>query len=256
MSKLFVIMGKSFSGKDYLKNAILNEKEFCEENNIVELVRYTNRPMRDGEVDGREYNFINTEDVRKYMHSKSVISSYDTEYGKWHYITDLSKMKKDTNYITIADINDIIKYKEILPLEDICIIYLIPPNWKIFQRFSERKDYGDDRYKEIYRRFVDDTYKFYYKSNDVLTGVNSIVNVGVDFKLHDILHAMIDIINSDRKDLIILNKNKYHLFENNSNGIEFLKYNKVSFYKIEIFDGDIVIHTETEDIDIDYDFII
>lgn len=52
MGKLFYIMGKSASGKDTIYQRLLRNPEFS----LERLVIYTTRPIRDGELDGREYH--------------------------------------------------------------------------------------------------------------------------------------------------------------------------------------------------------
>ena len=52
--KLFYIMGKSASGKDTIYQRLLRNSEFS----LERLVIYTTRPIRDGELDGRERKAI------------------------------------------------------------------------------------------------------------------------------------------------------------------------------------------------------
>lgn len=49
MAKLFVIMGKSSTGKDTVY------KELLKSGSLKPIVMYTTRPMREGETDGKEY---------------------------------------------------------------------------------------------------------------------------------------------------------------------------------------------------------
>ena len=50
MGKIFYIMGKSSSGKD----SIYRQLEGNQELGLKRLVIYTTRPIRDGEMNGRE----------------------------------------------------------------------------------------------------------------------------------------------------------------------------------------------------------
>jgi guanylate kinase len=45
-----ILCGKSGSGKDKILNELVNK------HNYESIVSYTTRPMRDGEMEGREYN--------------------------------------------------------------------------------------------------------------------------------------------------------------------------------------------------------
>ena len=60
-NKLFVILGKSCSGKTTILNEVLSKLE------IPVLMSYTTRPPRNGEIDGKEYKFVD-------MHT------FDTDY--------------------------------------------------------------------------------------------------------------------------------------------------------------------------------
>ena len=60
-NKLFVLVGKSCSGKTTILNEVLSKLE------IPVLMSYTTRPPRNGEIDGKEYKFVD-------MHT------FDTDY--------------------------------------------------------------------------------------------------------------------------------------------------------------------------------
>lgn len=208
MGKVFVIIGKSFSGKDTLLNNILVDEEFCKENNLERLVRVTTRKPRPNEIEGKDYYFISDEDYEDLykLRADVVVSSYDSEFGQLHYITDFSKLDPDKNYIVISDTESIPNYKGILK-DKLCIIYLVPPNWEIFRRFSGRDDnseYSDLKYKEIYRRFIDDTIKFGKHSNEFTSNCNCITIIGKDICLELLKDHMNQFMNDECKNCGIL----------------------------------------------------
>lgn len=53
MGKIFCIIGKSSTGKDTLYQRILGRHDLA----LRQIVSYTTRPIRAGEVDGIEYHF-------------------------------------------------------------------------------------------------------------------------------------------------------------------------------------------------------
>ena len=68
--KIIYIMGKSSSGKDTIYNGLKQKLD------MSTYVMYTTRPIRDGEVDGETYNFIEQDEMREYIEgskSESVI---------------------------------------------------------------------------------------------------------------------------------------------------------------------------------------
>lgn len=85
MAKLFLIMGKSASGKDTLYKDIVARFE----GKLGTVVPYTTRPMRAGETEGKEYHFISEERMRAMEKEGRIIESrcYRTVYGPWYYLT-------------------------------------------------------------------------------------------------------------------------------------------------------------------------
>ena len=79
MGKIFLLMGKSTSGKDTIYNVLIRNEEFS----LKKVVPYTTRPMRDGEIDGIQYFFKSEEQYQKLKDEKKIIEerTYHTNYG-------------------------------------------------------------------------------------------------------------------------------------------------------------------------------
>ena len=56
---VFLITGKSCTGKDTLLNNIF--KKYPDK--FEKVIPYTTRPIRDGEIDGENYHFIESSDI-------------------------------------------------------------------------------------------------------------------------------------------------------------------------------------------------
>lgn len=210
MSKVFMIIGKSFSGKDTLLNSILQNKQFCEENNLHKLVRYTTRKIRPNEVEGEDYHFIDDEyHFREFKdNDMCVATSYNSDFGKLYYITDFSKLDKDKNYILTGDVESIRPFKEILG-DNLCLIWLLPPDWVLFERFSKRDDsteYSEKKYQEIQRRYVDDLFKF-NQANKFIANTPVIINLGKFVNETKIQDQMEDFIDDDFDSVILTIEN-------------------------------------------------
>lgn len=251
-ARVFMIIGKSFSGKDTLLNNILNDKEFCERTNLTRLVRYTTRKQRPTEVNGVDYHFITySEYEERFKDQKDVIvTMYDSKFGLLHYITDLSNLEDDKNYIVVADPESIKEYKQILG-NRLCVIYLITPNWELLKRFGNRDDneeYADLKYKEIYRRLIDDTIKFGKKSNEFMANCNCIINLGSDVFLDNIKSYINKFVSEKWYNIgILLNKDGYIIYNNAYNGSkDNSEYYKLMNGSITLHNGDIYIHAEDE----------
>ena len=57
MGKIYVLMGKSATGKDTVFKRLIGMKELA----LHTVVGYTTRPIRRGEADGKEYFFVSVE---------------------------------------------------------------------------------------------------------------------------------------------------------------------------------------------------
>jgi len=79
MGKIFCLMGKSSTGKDTIGKQILKDA------NLKNIVLYTTRPIREGEVEGREYYFIDNQKFNELEDSGKVIEKrvYHTIHGDW-----------------------------------------------------------------------------------------------------------------------------------------------------------------------------
>ncbi len=93
MGKIFVIMGKTSSGKDsvfkyLMDNLTLNQGVRKE---LKTVVSYTTRPMRPGETDGVEYFFVTEERLKELREQGKVMEErcYHTVHGPWYYFTVL-----------------------------------------------------------------------------------------------------------------------------------------------------------------------
>lgn len=85
MGKIFYIMGKSSSGKDTIYKRLMEDESIS----FKEIVGYTTRPIREGEIHGKEYYFVSTKEMEKMREDGKVIEhrAYNTVHGIWNYFT-------------------------------------------------------------------------------------------------------------------------------------------------------------------------
>ncbi|MBQ9593581.1 MAG: guanylate kinase, partial [Lachnospiraceae bacterium] len=92
MSFLYVLMGKSATGKDHIYRDLLREVP------LEPVVMYTTRPMRDGETEGVQYHFVDRETLQALQEAGKVIErrTYETVFGPWDYFTvDDGQIRRD-----------------------------------------------------------------------------------------------------------------------------------------------------------------
>ena len=84
MGKIFVIMGKTSSGKDTIYKQLLEGLTA-----LKTVVIYTTRPMRPGETNGVEYFFATEEELESLRRQGKVIEErcFHTVHGPWYYFT-------------------------------------------------------------------------------------------------------------------------------------------------------------------------
>lgn len=164
MKNIFYIMGKSSTGKDTIFNMLKNDKEL----NLKNIVPWTTRPMRNGEVHGREYFFVDEEKLNELTKMNKVIEcrSYNTIKGIWHYFTVINDSLDLTNYNylltgTLENYKKITNYFDINFEKSIVVpIYIYVQNEERLLRAIRRETNGNFAYNEMLRRFMYDEIDF------------------------------------------------------------------------------------------------
>lgn len=158
MAKIFVIMGKSSSGKDTIYNIIKNQTCL----RLKDVVMYTTRPMRDGELEGREYFFTDNDKLNQLKNQEKIIEcrTYNTVYGQWNYFTaDDGQINMDgtDNYIVIGTLEVYGAYVSFYGKERVIPIYIQVEDKIRLRRALEREEKQKvPKYSEMCRRYLAD----------------------------------------------------------------------------------------------------
>lgn len=154
-------MGKSATGKDTIYQKVLHENEL----NLQRIIPYTTRPIREGEIDGREYHFCKEEDVQKLEKEGRIVElrTYDTVYGIWKYFTvddGNIKLEKE-NYLLIGTLEAYIKIRDYFGKENVVPIYIeVEDGDRLIRAISREKEQEIPKYEEMCRRFLADAKDF------------------------------------------------------------------------------------------------
>lgn len=161
MGKIFYIMGKSSSGKDTIYKRLAAQ----EEPELQKLVIYTTRPIRDGEVNGREYYFTDEKKLEEFRNKGALIEArtYQTVYGPWTYFTaddgQIGTSGKD--YLGIGTLESYVKLKEYYGEKVMCPLYIQVEDGERLERAIRReKEQERPKYEEMCRRFLADQEDF------------------------------------------------------------------------------------------------
>lgn len=160
MGKIFCLMGKSSTGKDTIYRELLKKGL-----GLTPIVPYTTRPIRMGEVDGREYHFTDEDGYQALLTAGRVIEAraYDTVHGVWRYFT----VAEDTldlenrNYCLISTVEAYVNLKKYFGEDKICPILIDIDDGERLQRaLTRERKQKEPKYEEMCRRFLADARDF------------------------------------------------------------------------------------------------
>ena len=155
MKKIITLTGCSASGKDTILRKVIESNS-----NIVPIISSNTRPMRVGEKDGREYNFIDNKDLdlNKFIEYRE----YNTINGVWIYGVEEEEFYKKLNMGTPIIILD---YEGLKKIRKYCYCHKIrvtsyyidvPLSERLKRSLNREKMLSDKNCLEICRRAIDD----------------------------------------------------------------------------------------------------
>lgn len=160
MGKLFVIMGKSATGKDSLYGRLLERNP-----QLKRVISYTTRPIRAGETNGREYHFVSREQMDQMEAQGRIIECrrYDTVLGPWFYFTADDGQIDFTggDYIIITTLEGYERLRAYYGADSIIPIYIEVEDFERLARAMERERSQESPcVPELCRRFLADEEDF------------------------------------------------------------------------------------------------
>lgn len=178
MGKIFCVMGKSATGKDTIYQKLLTESKL----ELKRIIPYTTRPIREGEVEGREYHFCTEEDVQRLDAEGRIVElrAYNTVYGIWKYFTvdDGNIQLEKENYLLIGTLEAYTKIRDYFGQDKVLPIYIeVEDGERLLRAISREKSQDVPKYEEMCRRFLADA-KDFSEENLLAAGVEKrFVNV-------------------------------------------------------------------------------
>ena len=181
--KIYFLVGQSSTGKDTIKSKLLSIMP-----SLKDYVYCTTRPMRDGEVNGREYLFKSHEDYEKDEKSGVVIESrvYNFNGNTPVVYYSLAKEIDEELYIVTGTPDMCHSYIEYYGSDIVKPIFIVVSDRERLMRAIKREDTNKGNYKEVARRFYDE-FNEYTKENILsLLGVEYVNNDYLEDCIEDI----------------------------------------------------------------------
>lgn len=198
MGRIFIVMGKSASGKDTIYKRLLEVKEL----KLQTAVMYTTRPIRKSEQDGVEYYFVDENTLARLQRENKVIEhrAYETVHGTWHYFTvndgqiDLEK----ADYLMLGTLESFVQLQEYYGKDRVIPIYLeVEDGFRLMRALKREMKQEYPRYAEMCRRYLADEEDFSeenlkkcgitkrYKNDDINTCLSEIVRDIKNFTVNE-----------------------------------------------------------------------
>lgn len=161
MGKIFIIMGKTSSGKDTVFRRVTEDIHTP----LKTVVSYTTRPMRPGEKDGEEYFFVTEATLDQLRREGKIIEErlYHTVHGPWYYFTvNDGQIDLDSgNYLLITTLAGYEKIRDYYKEENVVPFYIEADARDRLIRYINREEkQKNPNYCEVCRRFLADEEDF------------------------------------------------------------------------------------------------
>lgn len=162
MKKIFCVLAKSSAGKDAITSIV------SEDLGIPMATSFTTRPMREGEVEGREYHFIDKETFKQ-LHRKNKLAEYTSyqvaDSSKWYYGLTREELEKSEYTMVIVNPHGLEQLQKLYG--DRVVSILVECNGMTRLKRSIKRDKKGNP-KELCRRFLADEEDFKYVTCDYL----------------------------------------------------------------------------------------
>ena len=200
-NKIFQLIGKSGSGKDTIKNLLI--KDFTEEKwlqfSIREVVMYTTRPKREGEIDGISYFFKTEEEYQQMDAANEILEcrSYETKHGLWRYFTPYQAFDlTNHNYLILNTLEGYQSLRSYYGEDIVYPFYIeVEDGIRLDRALKREMQEENPKYQELCRRFLADSVDF---SDEKL----SILNITKRYQNDNLIKCK-DEIENDIKRLLL-----------------------------------------------------
>ena len=184
MRRIFIISAPSGAGKTSLVREVCKKLSF-----IRPSVSFTTRKIRESEIDGKDYFFINKDEFAEKI-TKNEFLEHQNVYGNL-YGTSLSSISHISNQgldvILEIDYKGMLAVKEVIP--EAISIYIVPPTIEILRKRLENR--AEDNESVIQTRMESSVKELEYQKYADYTLINDNFSVALDSLISIILFKKI-----------------------------------------------------------------
>ena len=201
MNKIFIVSAPSGAGKTTLVKGVTKRLGF-----IRPSISYTTRKIRDSEIDGRDYFFINKNKFEEKIKNNDFLE-YQNVYGNLYGSTleslDLC-LKGNNDVILEIDYKGMMTVKRSIP--EAIAIYILPPDIDTLKERLQKR--GEDEEKTIMLRVASSEQELQYAKYADYTLINDNFEQALDSLLAIILFNKVEkkYINKWTQQILNLNK--------------------------------------------------
>lgn len=161
MARIFIILGKSSTGKDTIFKRLLEYPEL----KLNTVVMYTTRPIRVNETEGVEYHFVNENRLTELKEQGKVIEhrAYNTVHGTWHYFTvnDGQIDLDHHDYLMHGTLESYGQIRKFFGEDRVIPIYIeVEDGTRLLRALKREMKQEQPKYAELCRRFLADEEDF------------------------------------------------------------------------------------------------
>lgn len=199
MQNMFIIIGKSSSGKDTILKKLLHSKKKL---NIKGYVPYTTRPKRSNEKNGKDYFFIQNSEFDRLIKDGKMLEyrEYNINGSIWKYGTvNDSQLKTSQDIILIQNLEAYISLLSSKISENINIvpIYIeLNDKERLFRAINRESSQIFPNYQEVCRRFLADSNDFSEKNLEKANITKRFQNNVISTCVHEIEEYILSLKNN------------------------------------------------------------
>ena len=188
MAKIFIILGKSSTGKDTIYKRLLEAEEL----KLKTAVMYTTRPIRKSEENGVEYYFVDEDTLKRLQDENKVIEhrSYNTVYGIWHYFTvnDGQFDLEDANYLMHGTLESYSQIREYFGKDKVIPLYIeVEDGTRLVLAIKREQKQEQPKYAEMCRRYLADDEDFSEDNLEKYGITKRYQNIDINICLYEII---------------------------------------------------------------------